>query len=116
MSGNLHPIWTKETLVSGFETLPPPVAGELNLRELLRIREHCQNNAQKTKTDCDAQNFLYLVTPPTFWSYFSTILQPADPQDSGDDPSYIEGEIQTHNTTIRDVWQLERKNMTNSNT
>ena len=60
MSGNLHPIRTKQTVISGFESPPPPVVGELNLRELLRIWEHCQNCTQTTKTDYDAQNLLYL--------------------------------------------------------
>ena len=74
MSGNLHTIRTKETLTSGFESPPPTVVGELNLRELLKIWEHCQNCAQTTETDYDAQNFLYLVMPPTIWPYFSTRL------------------------------------------
>ena len=69
MSGNLHPIRTKETLISGFESPPPPVVGELNLRELLRTWEHCRNCAQTTETDFDAQNFLTHMTqanpPPT---------------------------------------------------
>ena len=57
MSGNLHPIRTTEMLKAGFESPPPPVTGELNLRELTRIWEHCKNIAQQTETNYDAQNF-----------------------------------------------------------
>ena len=87
MSGNLHPIWTKETLISVFETPPPSVVGELNLRELLRISEHWRNCAQTTETDYDAQNFLYSIMSSVLWPYFSTRLRPADPQDPGENPT-----------------------------
>ena len=46
MSGSLHPMRTKEMLVTAFESPPPLVAGELNLRKLLRIWEHYHNCAQ----------------------------------------------------------------------
>ena len=48
--------------------------------------------------------------PTELWPCFSTRLRPADPQDPGENPSYDQSENQTHNTTIRDVWQLEKKN------
>ena len=86
MSGNLHPIRTKATLISGFETPPPSVVGGLNLRKLLRVWEHYRHCAQTIETDYDAQNFLYLVMPPVLWPYFSTRLRPADPQDPGKNP------------------------------
>ena len=79
MSGNLHPIRTKETLINGFESPPSPVVGDLNLCELLRTWEHFRNCAQTTETDFNAQNFLFLVMPTELWPYFSTRLRPADP-------------------------------------
>ena len=47
--------------------------------------------------------------PTELWPYFSTRLQPADPQDQAENPSYNDSEGTTHSTTIRDVWQLEKK-------
>ena len=47
--------------------------------------------------------------PQQLWPYFSTKVRPADPQDPGDTPSYYQGKTQTHNTTIRDFWQLEKE-------
>ena len=102
MSGNVHPIRTKETLIVGFESPSAPVVGELDLREVLRTWEHCHNCAQATKTNYGAQKFLYIVMPQQLWPYISTKVRPADPQDPGNTPSYYQGKIQTHNTTIRE--------------
>ena len=110
MSGNLHPIRTNEMLKAGFESLPPPITGELNLRELTRIWEHCKNIAQQTETNYDEQNFLYAVLPQQLWTYFSTRQRPTPPVDPGNNPSYINGGTNTENATIRDQWQLNNKN------
>ena len=108
MSRNLHPIRTKETLIIGFESPPAPVAGELNLREVLRTWEHYHKCTQTTETNYDSQNFLYIVIPQQLWPYFSTKVRPADPQDPGENPSYDQGKTQMHNTTVRDFWQFEK--------
>ena len=110
MSGNLHPIRTTEMLKAGFESPPPRVTGEINLRELTRIWEHCKNIAQQTETNYDAQNFLYAVLPDQLWTYFSTRARPNPPVDPGENPSYVNGGNPTENTTIRDQWQLNNKN------
>ena len=110
MAGNPHPIRTKEILVTGFETPPPPISGEINLRELIRIWKHCKNCAQQTETNYYAQNFLYAVLPQLLWMYFSIRPRPAEPQDAGSNPSYDNNASTTHNATIRDTRQLENKN------
>ena len=52
----------------------------------------------------------YIVLSQQLWPYFSTSVRLADPQDPGNNSSYDNGKSQTHNNTIRDVWQLKRKN------
>ena len=51
-----------------------------------------------------------LLSNTTTTMAFFTRVRPADLQDPGNNPPYVEGETQTHNTTLRDVWQLESKN------
>ena len=110
MSGNLHPARTKEQFTAGFPTIIPAITGDMNLRGLIRVWQHCKNCAQKTETNYDAQNYLYVVLPPALWPYFSTRAYPTAPVDPGTNPSYDTGENATVNTTIRDQWQLNNKN------
>ena len=110
MTGNLHPSRTTEQLTAGFPTSVPGITGEVVLRELIRIWQHCKKCAQVTGTDYDAQNFLYIVLPPQLWPYFSTRLYPTAPVDPGPNPSYDGTLNATVNTTLRDQWQLEYKN------
>ena len=110
MAGNLHPIRTKEILGSGFESPVPPIAGELNLRELIRVWKYYKKCAQQTETNYNDQNFLYTVLSDKLWPYFSTRPKPNPPIDPGQNSSYNDNESQTYNTTVRDVWQLNNKN------
>ena len=109
MSGNLHPVRTKEQFTAGFPTIVPAITGDMNLRGLIRIWQHCKSCAQQTETNYDAQNYLYVVLPPQLWPYFSTRAYPTAPVDPGTNPSYDTGENATVNTTIRDQWQLNNK-------
>ena len=112
MSGSLHPMRTKEVLVTGFES-PPPLVLSRRIKSTQITQDlgtlHTTTAHKQPKTDYDAQNFLYLFMLPTLWPYFSTRVRLADPRYPGNNPCYVEGETQTHNAIIRDVWQLERK-------
>ena len=109
MAGSLHPVRTKEQLTAGFPTIVPAITGDVTLKEIIRLWQHIKQCAQRTETNFDAQNFLYVVLPPGLWPYFSTRQYPTAPIDPGTNPSYNGGADATANTTIRDMWQLEYK-------
>ena len=109
MAGSLHTVSTKEQLTAGFPTIVPAITGDVTLKEIIRVWQHIKGCAQRTETNFDAQNFLYVVLPPGLWPYFSTRPYPAAPIDPGPNPSYHGGADATENTTIRDLWQLNHK-------
>ena len=109
MSGNLHPVRTKDQLTAEFAPTIPPITGEINLRELIRVWEHLKSCAQATETNYDAHYYLYVVCPPELWPYFSTRVSSVLPQDPGTNPSCNLGGVGAQNTTICDIWQLNNK-------
>ena len=46
MSGNIHPVCTKDQPIAEFAPTVPPINREINLRELMRIWEHVKTCAQ----------------------------------------------------------------------
>ena len=107
--GSLYAPRTKERLTAEFKTLVPLIQNEINLKESIRVWQHCRRCAQHTETNFDPQNYLYIVMNNRLWPYFSMRQYPAAPQDPGDNPSYAHGEEPTHNQTIRDTWELANK-------
>ena len=61
MSGNLHPVRTKEQFTAGIPTIIPAITSDMNLHGLIRIWQHCKSCAQQSETNYDAQNYLYVV-------------------------------------------------------
>lgn len=109
MSGNLHPVRSKDQLLSKFDPPVPKITQEINLRELIHIWWHLKNCVQATETDFVEQVYLYIVCSAILWCYFfirpCQILQGGP----GTNPSYANNEGWAVNTNMCDVWQLKFK-------
>ena len=109
MSSTTNTARTKDQLTAVFPAAPHAINGKINLNELIRVWQHVKACAQRTQTDYDQQNYLYLVLPPELWGYFSSRAYPQLPGDPGANPLYDTSAGTAENATIRDTWQLNQK-------
>ena len=105
-------ITSKEDMIRGFPTRPPPIVGEPNMREFLRIWNYLAKCAQSHTTPVNKLNWLFAVVPQDMWPNYDTDPYPAKPPDPGNIQRITMGQDPAYNQLYKAQHEVQLKNYT----